>query len=63
MKSKNKYVVIIIPVIFIAVFIASLGIMIAIFNKQIEKDIKRLFTISKDLSGKRYSVNQINNLP
>ena len=63
-KSKRKYVVvIIIPVIFIAVFIASLGVGIAMFNQQIEKEAKRLFTNSKDISETRYSANQINNLP
>ena len=62
-KSKKKYVVIIIPVIFIAVFIASLGIGIAMFNQQVEKEVKILFTNSKDISATRYSANQINNLP
>ena len=63
-KSKKKFVVvIIIPVIFIAVFIASLGVGIAMFNQQIEKEAKRLFTNSKDISETRYSANQINNLP
>ena len=62
-KSKKKYIVIIIPVIFIAVFIASLGIGIAMFNQQVEKEVKILFTNSKDISATRYSANQINNLP
>jgi hypothetical protein len=63
-KSKRKYVVvIIIPVIFIAVFIASLGVGIAMFNQQVEKEAKRLFTNSKDISETRYSSTQINNLP
>ena len=48
---------------FIAVFIASLGVGIAMFNQQIEKEAKRLFTNSKDISETRYSANQINNLP
>lgn len=58
-KSKKKYVLFIIPVI----FIASLGIGIAMFNQQVEKEVKILFTNSKDISGMRYSANQINNLP
>jgi len=59
----NNFVVIIIPVIFIAVFIASLGVGISMFNRQVEKEVKRLFTNSKDISETRYSSTQINNLP
>lgn len=62
-KSKRKYVLVIIPVIFITFFIAFLGVGIAMFNQQIEKEVKILFTNSKDISGLRYSANQINNLP
>jgi hypothetical protein len=62
-KSKRKYVVGIILVIFIAVFITSLGVGIAMFNQQIENDVKRLFTNSKDMPETRYSVNQLTNLP
>lgn len=62
-KFKKKYVLVIISVIFIAVFIASLGVGIAMFNQQVEKEVKILFTNSKDISGIRYSVNQTNNLP
>src|SRR4051794_2718995 len=62
-KSKKRYFVVIIPVIFIAVFIASLGVGIAMFNQQVEKEVKRLYANSKDISETRYSVNQITNLP
>lgn len=62
-KSKKKYVLVIVPVVFIAVFIASLGVWIAMFNQKVEKEVKRLFTNTKDMSGMRYSTNQTNNLP
>jgi hypothetical protein len=62
-SKKRKYIVIIIPVIFITLFIASLGVGIAMFNQQVEKEVKRLFTNSKDISEIRYSVKQITNLP
>ncbi len=62
-KAKKKYVVVIILVIFIALFSASLGVGITMFNRQVEKEVKRLFTNSKDKSEIRYSVNQITNLP
>jgi hypothetical protein len=45
------------PSYFFAVFVASLGIGIAMLNQQAEKEVKRLFTNSKDISETRYSVN------
>ena len=60
---KKKYIVIIIPVIFITVIIASLSVGIAMFGQQVEKEVKRLYANSKDISEKSYSINQITNLP
>jgi len=60
---KKKYIVIIIPVIFITVIIASLSVGIAMFGQQVEKEVKRLYANSKDISEAHYSVNQITNLP
>jgi len=60
---KKKYIVIIIPVIFITVIIASLSVGIAMFGQQVEKEVKRLYANSKDISKVHYSVNQITNLP
>jgi hypothetical protein len=58
-----KYVVIFIPIIFITILIVSLGVGIAMFNQQVEKEVKTLYANSKDISVTRYSVNQITNLP
>src|SRR6476660_10181578 len=60
---KKKYIVIIIPVIFITVIIASLSVGITMFSQQVEKDVKRLYANSKDISEKSYSINKITNLP
>ena len=62
-KSKKSYFVVIIPVIFITVFVASLGVGITMFSQQVEKDVKRLYANSKDISEKSYSINKITNLP
>jgi hypothetical protein len=62
-KSKRKYVVVIIPVIFITVLIESLAVGFAMFSQQVEKEVKRLFTNSKDISEAHYSANQLTDLP
>jgi flagellar basal body-associated protein FliL len=38
-KSKKKYVLVIIPVILIAAFIATLCVGFALFNPQVEKEV------------------------
>jgi hypothetical protein len=38
-KSKKKYAILIMPVVFVAVFIASLGVEIAMFNRHVEKEV------------------------
>src|SRR6476659_11282624 len=65
-RSKRKCVLVIIPVIFIAVFMTSLAVGIAMFNQQVEKEFKQLFSNSKDISSIYYSIDKIssnNNLP
>ncbi|MGN6346992.1 MAG: DUF6920 family protein [Candidatus Nitrosocosmicus sp.] len=61
-KLKKKYMVLMPVIVFIVSFFA-LSVGIAMFNQQVEKEVKTLFTNSKDISGMRYSANQINNLP
>src|SRR5690348_15626946 len=61
-KFKKKYLVLI-PVVVFTVSFFALSVGIAMFNQQVEKEVKRLFTNSKDISGMHYSANQTNNLP
>ena len=62
-KKKVLISVIVITLIAIVAYFVILGISDMLFNQQIEREVEKLYTISKNVSTKTFSLEQIKNLP
>lgn len=62
-KKKVLILVILIPYVAIVAYIVIIGLKDMIFNQQIEREVKRLYSTSKDVSTKTFSLEQIKDLP
>lgn len=62
-KKKVLILVILVPFVAIVSYFVIIGLNDMIFSQQIEREVKTLYSISKDVSAKTFSLEQIKNLP